>query len=344
MKCESYKMFIYNICVHITNEKERGKVMTISEKVGLMGLVPVVVFDSMEYVLPTAKAMIDGGLPIMEITLRTKHGLPAIKKINEEYPEILLGAGTVLKLEQAKAAVEAGAKFIVSPGFNDEIVSWCLKNDIMITPGCVTPTEIEHALSFGVDILKFFPANVYGGINGCKALHGPYRMVKFVPTGGVSLNNLSDFADKEYVHAIGGGWLCSGADMKSGNYLNISKTVKESIDMLLGFEVRHVGINAKDDSEALSVANQLDGIFGFGIKEGNGSNFVGKGFEIMKGQGIGENGHVAVATNNVDRAMYYLSKIGYKFDTSPLKEKNDKNIAMYLENTVGGFGIHLLQK
>ncbi len=316
----------------------------VSKKVGLMGLVPVVVFDRIEDAVPTAKAMIKGGLPIMEITLRTEHGIPAIKKINDECPEILLGAGTVLNLDQAKAAVEAGAKFIVSPGFNDEIVSWCLENGIMITPGCVTPTEIEHALSMGVDILKFFPANVYGGINGCKALYGPYRMVKFVPTGGVSLKNLSDFADKEYIHAIGGGWLCSGADMKAGNYDNIAKTIKDSIDVLLGFEVAHVGVNTADDGKALAVAKELDGIFGLGVKEGNSSNFVGCGFEIMKGQGIGENGHVAVKTNNIDRAIYYLNDRGYEVDESTLKTNNGKKVAIYLKNTVGGFGIHLLQK
>jgi len=318
--------------------------MTVSEKVGLMGLVPVVVFEKMDDVDPTAKAMIAGGLPIMEITLRTEHGLPAIQYVSENYPEILLGAGTVLKLEQAKVAVAAGAKFIVSPGFNDEIVSWCLSNNIMVTPGCVTPTEIEHALSMGLNILKFFPANVYGGINGCKALYGPYRMIKFVPTGGVSLKNLSEFADKEYIHAIGGGWLCNGSDIKSGNFDNISKTVKASIDVLLGFEVKHVGINTAGLSEADNISSKLDQIFGFGIKNGNSSNFVGTGFEVMKGQGIGKNGHVAIATNNIDRAIYYLDQKGYKMDELTLKMNGSKKVAIYLENTVGGFGIHLLQK
>ena len=206
-------------------------------RIGIAGLVPVVVIEDEKDALQTARAMIDGGLPVMEITLRTEAGMPSIAKIKKEYPEMLLGAGTVLSVSKAKEAVEAGAEFIVAPGFNDELVKWCIDNNVAVTPGCVTPTEIEHALSFGLNILKFFPASVYGGIKGCKALYGPYRMVKFIPTGGVGLNNLSEFADKEFIHAIGGGWLCKTADISKGNFESIVSTVKESIDVLLGFSL-----------------------------------------------------------------------------------------------------------
>ena len=209
----------------------------VMDRIGKTGLVPVVVIEDEKDALQTAKAMIDGGLPVMEITLRTQAGIPSIAKIKKEYPQILLGAGTVLSVSKAKEAVEAGAEFIVAPGFNDELVQWCLDNDIAVTPGCVTPTEIEHALSFGLNILKFFPASVYGGIKGCKALYGPYRMVKFIPTGGVSLGNLSEFADKEFIHAIGGGWLCKTSDISAGSFDAIISTVKESIDVLLGFSL-----------------------------------------------------------------------------------------------------------
>jgi len=262
----------------------------VTKKIGLMGLVPVVVIDDEKDALKTAKAMIDGGLPIMEITLRTDAGLPSIRKISKEYPQILMGAGTVLSVEMAKAAVDAGAQFIVSPGFNDDVVSWCIDNDIAITPGCVTPTEIEHALSFGINILKFFPANVYGGINGCKALYGPYRMVKFVPTGGVSLKNLREFVDKEYIHAVGGGWLCKSADIASGNFENISNVVRESIDVLLGFKL---------DSICDCLINVCD---------------------------------CDVETRNVDRAIYYLSNLGYSVDEDTLAAQKD------------GCTIHLIRK
>lgn len=214
--------------------------MRLSEKLGNIGLVPVVVFDKVEYALPTAKAMIEGGLPLMEVTLRTDAALESMKLIKENYPEIILGAGTVLSVEQAKAAVDAGCEFIVSPGFSDDVVQYCIDNDILVTPGCVTPTEIEHALRFGINIVKFFPASIYGGMKACKALHGPYRMVKFVPTGGVNLDNLSEYADKDFIHAIGGGWLCSTKDIAEENFENISQTIKQSIDVLLGFELDKV--------------------------------------------------------------------------------------------------------
>ena len=226
--------------------------MNLSEKLGNIGLVPVVVFDKVEYALPTAKAMIDGGLPVMEVTLRTDAALESMRLIKGKYPEIILGAGTVLSVEQAKQAIDAGCEFIVSPGFNDDVVQYCIDNNIVVTPGCVTPTEIEHALGFGVNILKFFPASIYGGVKACKALHGPYRMIKFVPTGGVNLANLTEYANKEFVHAIGGGWLCSTKDMAAGAYDNIAETIKKSIDVLLGFELDNV------ESGQTVYANNID--------------------------------------------------------------------------------------
>lgn len=311
--------------------------MTVAEKIGLMGLVPVVVFDSMEHVTKTAKAMIEGGLPIMEITLRTEHGLPAIKKISEDYPEILLGAGTVLNLQQAKDAVNAGAKFIVSPGLNDEIVEWCINNNILITPGAVTPTEIEHALSLGLNVIKFFPANVYGGVNGCKALYGPYGMIKFVPTGGVSLNNLSEFVDKKYIHAIGGGWLCNRADIKAGNSDKVIQSVKDSISVMLGFEIIHAGTYTATDDE-------LNSLFGHDVKHSTSSSLDTRDFELPKDKPVGSKGYVTVMTNNIHRAIYYLDKRGYSIDSTHFKEKDGNKIAVYLENSIDAFGIYLLQK
>ena len=136
------------------------------------GIVPVVVIQNSNDAVPAAKAMLSGGVDIMEITLRTEAGLDSIKRVAEECPETLVGAGTVLTLEQCKKSVEAGAKFIVSPGFSRSIVEWCIENDVAVIPGCVTPTEITYALEMGLKILKFFPASVYGGLSAMKALAG----------------------------------------------------------------------------------------------------------------------------------------------------------------------------
>ncbi|MDD5018339.1 MAG: bifunctional 4-hydroxy-2-oxoglutarate aldolase/2-dehydro-3-deoxy-phosphogluconate aldolase [Eubacteriales bacterium] len=317
----------------------------VMEKIGQMGLVPVVVIENEDDALDAAKAMMDGGLPIMEITLRTAAGIPSIRKIKQAYPEILLGAGTVLNVESAIQAVEAGAEFIVSPGFNDGLVKWCIDNGIAVTPGCVTPTEIEHAQSFGLNILKFFPANVYGGIDGCKALHGPYGMVRFIPTGGISTANLADYADKEFIHAAGGGWLCKTEYIKAGRFDAITKNVVESINILLGFELAHIGINQDTAENSLKVTKQFAEAFGFVPKEGSSSNFAGMGIEVNKEKGPGNMGHIAIRTNSIERAVYYLSEKGFAVDWSTRKGPQGKRpAAVYLKDEFGGFAIHLLQK
>lgn len=206
----------------------------ILKRIGDAGLVPVVVIDDAELAVPTAQALMDGGLEIMEITMRTDEGIIAIKKVKEAYPNILVGAGTVLSIESAKKSVDAGAEFIVSPGLNPELVEWCHNKKIAVIPGVVTPTEIQQAINLNLTILKYFPVNIYGGIEGCKALYSAYRMIKFIPTGGVSLNNLSEFAKEPYIHAIGGSWLCSSSDINNKDFDKITRIVKESIDIIAG--------------------------------------------------------------------------------------------------------------
>ncbi len=313
-------------------------------RIGESGLVPVVVIDDAELAVPSAKALIDGGLHIMEITMRTEEGIKSIKRVKEACPEMLLGAGTILSIEKAEESVNAGAEFIVSPGLNPELIEWCQKKNIVITPGVVTPTEVEQALKFNLTILKFFPGDIFGGIKGCEALYGPYRMIKFIPTGGVNEKNLADFADKPYIHAVGGSWLCNNSDINNKNFDKITGVVKKSINILLGFELAHVGINAENEEEALTVAKMFSDIFGFALKEGNSSNFSGAGIEVNKSKGTGNMGHIAIKTNSISRAVYYLGEKGYKINWSTRKGTEDKPITVYLENEIGGFAVHLLQK
>ncbi len=208
----------------------------IINRLGNIGLVPLVVIEDANKAVSAAKALLAGGIDCMEITLRTTAAMDAIKAVKKAYPKMLIGAGTVLSIDMARQAVDAGCEFLVAPGLNPELVTWCNQQDIPIMPGCVTPTEIEAALKLSLRVLKFFPANVYGGVNGCKALYGPYRMVSFIPTGGINLNNLADYADKQYIHAIGGSWLCTSGDIASENYDAITKSASESIKILLGFD------------------------------------------------------------------------------------------------------------
>ena len=186
-------------------------------------VVPVVVLDKVEDAVPTAKAMAAGGVDTMEITFRTACAPEAIKAVAENCPEVCVGAGTVLNLEQAKLAIEMGAKFIVSPGYSEEVVSWCVENNIPVAPGCVTPTEIMAALSHGLKMIKFFPANVYGGLNAMKNLSAPFVGVKFLPTGGVNASNIKEYIDAPFFHAVGGSWVCPKADIAAGNWEKITQ-------------------------------------------------------------------------------------------------------------------------
>jgi 2-dehydro-3-deoxyphosphogluconate aldolase / (4S)-4-hydroxy-2-oxoglutarate aldolase len=314
------------------------------KRIGNAGLVPVVVVDDARLAASAAKAVMDGGLDVMEITLRTDEGIRSIRKIKEAVPDMLVGAGTVLSIEQAEEVVNAGAEFVVSPGLNPELVEWCQNKEVVVTPGVVTPTEVQQALSYNINILKFFPGGIFGGIKGCEALYGPYRMVKFIPTGGVSNKNLADFADKLYIHAVGGSWLCKASDINDKNFTKISGIVKESIDILLGFELAHIGINAENEKESLAIAEAFSDAFGFKLKEGNSSNFSGTGIEVNKAKGRGEMGHIAIRTNSISRAAYYLGKKGYKIDWSTRKGPEDRPAAVYFEKEINGFAVHLLQK
>ena len=191
-------------------------------------VVPVVVLEKAEDAVPTARAMAAGGVDTMEITFRTACAPEAIKAVAENCPEVLVGAGTVLNLAQAKLAVEMGAKFIVSPGFSEEVVAWCVENGIPVTPGCVTPTEIMAALKHGLKVIKFFPANVYGGLNAMKNLAAPFVGIKFLPTGGVNASNIKEYIDAPFIHAVGGSWVCPKADISAGNWDKITTLCREA--------------------------------------------------------------------------------------------------------------------
>ena len=197
--------------------------MTVMERLANSVVVPVVVLEKVEDAVPTAKAMAAGGVDTMEITFRTACAPDAIRAVAEACPDVLVGAGTIVNLDQCKLAIEMGAKFIVSPGFSDEIVGYCVANGIPVAPGCVTPTEIMGALKHGLKMVKFFPANVYGGLKALKNLAGPFQGLKFLPTGGVNNDNIKEFIDTPFIHAVGGSWVCPKADVVAGNWDKITQ-------------------------------------------------------------------------------------------------------------------------
>ena len=183
-------------------------------------VVPVVVIENAKDAVPTAKALLAGGINVMEITLRTAAALDSIRSV--------VGVGTVLNVDQAIEAVDAGAKFIVSPGFDEETVKWCIENKINITPGCVTPTEIMAARKLGLRVLKFFPASVYGGLNAITNLAAPFIDIQFIPTGGVSTENIAEFVANPAIFAVGGSWVCKKSDITEGNFDKITQLCQEA--------------------------------------------------------------------------------------------------------------------
>lgn len=208
--------------------------MNALERLRNAGVVPVVVLERAEDAVPAARAMLAGGVDVMEITFRTAAAAEAIRNVAAECPEMLVGAGTVLTVEQCEKAVALGAKFIVSPGFDVEIVDWCVERGVAVAPGCVTPTEIMAALKRGLSVVKFFPAGIYGGLKAMKALAAPFGQVKFIPTGGVSADNLAEYAAAPFVHAVGGSWLCPKADVAAGNFARIAELCAQSRQIVDG--------------------------------------------------------------------------------------------------------------
>lgn len=199
------------------------------EKIAELKVVPVVVLEDAKDAAPLAKALCEGGLPCAEVTFRTAAAKDSIKAMTDAYPDMLVGAGTVLTTEQVDSAVEAGAKFIVSPGFDPEIVDYCLEKEIPVFPGCITPSEVAQAVKRGLRVVKFFPAEQFGGIATIKALSAPYVGLKFMPTGGISAKNLKDYLACKPIVACGGSWMVKKDLIQAGEFEKIKELTKEAV-------------------------------------------------------------------------------------------------------------------
>lgn len=317
----------------------------ILDDISKIGIVPVLVLDDAKNAKPIAEALCNGGLPCAEITFRTEAAEESIKIMTEEFPEMLVGAGTVLTVEQVECAVNAGAKFIVSPGLNPKVVSYCVDNKITVVPGCTNPSDIEAAIELGLDTVKFFPAEAAGGVKMIKAMSAPYSNMRFMPTGGINASNLNEYLDFSKVIACGGSWMVNKESVSAGDFEQITALTKEAVTKMLGFELAHVGINETEESEAERTASALEDLFGFAKKMGGSSIFAGKAIEVMKSPYLGKNGHIGIAANYIERAMYHLQKQGVIFDMDTAKYDSAGNLAaVYLKGEIAGFAIHIVQK
>ncbi|MCI8835798.1 MAG: bifunctional 4-hydroxy-2-oxoglutarate aldolase/2-dehydro-3-deoxy-phosphogluconate aldolase [Ruminococcus sp.] len=205
---------------------------SVAETIEKMGVVPVVVLNDAKDAVPLAEALCAGGLPCAEVTFRTDAAEESIRVMTEKYPGMFVGAGTVLTTEQVDRAVNAGAKFIVSPGFDPEIVDYCLEKNIPVFPGCITPSEVAQAVKRGLKIVKFFPAEQFGGVATIKAMAAPYVGLKFMPTGGVNAKNLEDYLSCDKIIACGGSWMVKGDLVKAGKFDEIQELTKEAVELV----------------------------------------------------------------------------------------------------------------
>ena len=315
------------------------------QRVYEIGIIPVIAFNDVDEAIPLCKALMDGGLPAAEVTFRTACAEECIRKIHEELPDMLLGAGTVLTNDQADRAMAAGASFVVAPGYDPNVTQHVIDKGGLMMPGTCSAGEMQQAMNQGCEAIKFFPAEANGGVDMLKNIGAALKTAKWMCTGGVNAKNVNTYLANPQIIAVGGTWMCKSDKIKAGAGEDITAACKEAVDVMLGLELGHIGINCADDAEAMKTAELLGGLLSKAVAPGNSSIFVGnKEFEIMKKPGRGTHGHIAIKCNNIDRAVYHLSRRGVKFDMDSMVTKNDKHIAIYLADEVAGFAIHLVQK
>ena len=316
----------------------------ILSEISKRGIVPVLVLNDAEKAVPVAEALLRGGLDCAEITFRTAAAEDSIRKICNTYPDMLVGAGTVLSIEQVDKAVAAGAKFIVTPGYNPAVVNYCCEKNIPIIPGCMDTNAIEMALETGLNTVKFFPAEQAGGVKMMKALSGPYVNLHFMPTGGINRENLRSYLAFDKVVACGGSWMVKKDFIANEQFDEIANLAREAVMTMLDFRVVHVGINNDSEEEAEAQVMRLCRLFGFTKDVKSASTFASDGIEVCRKRFPGTHGHIAIGTSNCKRAMYFLSKLGADFDMETAKYKAGKLTSVYFREQIGGFALHLVEK
>ena len=315
------------------------------EQLECTGIVPVIKLENTADAVNLAKALYDGGIHCAEVTFRAEGADKVISDMVKAYPDMLVGAGTVLTTEQCDRAIEAGAKFCVAPGLNPKVVEHCLKKGIPFTPGVANGSQIEQAMELGLDFVKFFPAEQAGGLPYIKAISAPYASMKFMPTGGVNENNLNTYLAFKKIVCCGGSWIVPDKLVKAGKWEEITALCRSAVNKMLGFDIAHIGLNCENEAEASDVASKFFNMFGWEQKVGNSSIFSGSQIECMKSPFKGKNGHIAVATNSVRRAVYQLKHQGIEVDMSSAKYDADGRMTVvYLKDEFGGFAVHLTER
>lgn len=315
-------------------------------RVAETGVLPVVALPSAAAAAPLADALVAGGVRAIEVTLRNPWALEAVAAIRRAHPEMAIGAGTVLSEAQVAAARQAGADFLVSPGFDPDVVRAAQAAGLPIVPGVANPSQVTAAVRMGLKVLKFFPAEQSGGLPALTLLHGPFPDVAFIPTGGLSLANLGSYLDCPFVAACGGSYMAKAADVAAGNWARITALCRQCLDVSLGFSLAHVGLNAADAATAAEMAARFADLFRLPIRDGRRSVFVGSSVECMKQPFHGEKGHVGFAVRSVERALAWYRSRGVPVREDSIRRTADgaRLQSFYLAEEPGGFAVHVVLK
>jgi len=297
-----------------------------------LGLIPVIKIDTADDAVPLAKALIEGGLPAAEVTFRTAAAEQALKNITHAFPDILVGAGTVLTTEQAQRALDAGVKFIVAPGFNPKVVDFCQNKGITVMPGIATPSDLEAALEMGLSVLKFFPAESMGGLEYLKSMSAPYGGVKFIPTGGINAENLLAYLKFNKVLACGGSWMVKPELIAAKKFDHITALVKAALTAMLGFKVLGLRLKTGELKKASDVADVFRNAFNIPVTRSNDAISVSNLFTLLADAGRGAAGEGAagefvIGTHFLKRAIVFLERNGIKTQSQP----ENKSVLLDLE-------------
>lgn len=307
------------------------------------GIIPVIKLEDTSKAVELATALRKGGINAAEVTFRAEGADKVISDMTKAFPDMLVGAGTVLTVEQCDAAIAAGAKFCVAPGLNPKVVKHCLDKGVPFAPGVANGSQIEQAMELGLDFVKFFPAEQAGGLAYIKSVSAPYSNMKFMPTGGVNENNLNTYLGFKKIICCGGSWIVPGNLVKAGDWDGITELCRTAVNKMLDFKIVHVGINCANENEAKDTTSKFAKMFGWEQKVGNSSVFAGTAVECMKTPFKGTHGHIAVATNSLRRAVYQLNSMGVETELSAEEIGTDTK-AVYLKGEFSGFAVHLIER
>jgi len=333
-----------------------------NKKIELLGLIPVIKIRNAQEAVPLGKALLKGGIHAAEICFRVNPDVEdrdaalqdiadGIAALRQAYPDMLVGAGTVINSKLAEKAILAGAQFIVAPGFNPDTVDFCIKKNIPIYPGVNCASEIEQALARDLTLVKFFPVDAAGGVKTLETYKKAFPVLKFMPSGGINAKNVGEYMQCDAVAAVGGSWMVSSELIEAQKWEEIAELSDTAEKAMIGFEFAHLGINYANQEDCKKGVEDFS-VFGFKGREIPISWFCGnndiESLELMKENGPGKNGHIGILVYSIERAIEYLKLFGYSLVPESIKwcGKSEKSAIFfaYLNKDISGFAIHLKRK